>query len=148
MKIKVIAVGRLKENYLKEAFRYYRKKIKNHDLEIIELPDEKAPENYSKQKIEQVKKKEGKKILSHIEIHSYVFALDILGKSYTTEKLKKSIEKANNRGFREIVFIIGASNGLCLEVLQRAHERISFSPMTFPHQLMRIILVEQLANIK
>lgn len=148
MRIEIIAVGKLKEDYLKDALKYYTKKIQKHSLEIIEVPDEKASESYSAIEIEKVKRKEGQKILSYISNYSYVFALDILGKNYTTKMLGKTIQKVNNMGFSQIIFIIGGSNGLSPEVLQRAQEKISFSPMTFPHQLMRVILVEQIEKIQ
>lgn len=147
MQIKVIAVGKLKEDYLKRAISYYSKGIKSHNLELVEVPDERAPENYSSVEIQGVNMREGQKILSHISKGAYVIALDILGKQMSTEKLRKRIKKINNMGYDQISFIIGGSNGLSKEVLQRSNARISFSPMTFPHQLMRVILVEQLRRI-
>jgi 23S rRNA (pseudouridine1915-N3)-methyltransferase len=148
LRIKVIAVGKLKENYLREAITHYSRGIKKHcQFQIIEVSDERAPEKYSSIEIERVRIKEGEKILHHVDVLSYVIALVIKGKKKTTEELQRDIEKINNLYNKEIIFIIGGSNGLSPEVLKRANDNLSFSPMTFPHQLMRVILLEQIEKV-
>lgn len=148
MRIKVIAVGKLKENYLKEAIIHYSRGIKKYcQFQIIEVPDERAPEKYNNIEIERVRLKEGEKILHHVDELSYVIALVIQGKKKTTEEIQREIGKINNLYNKEIVFIIGGSNGLSPEVLKRANDKLSFSPMTFPHQLMRVILIEQIGRV-
>lgn len=140
-------MGKLKEDYLREAVEYYKKLVrKQHVLEELEINDEKAPENYSQSQIEKVKEKEGQNIVDHIQDRDYIIALDIKGKTYTTHKFQERISFISKQGYGGIVFIIGGSNGLSPQVLNKANEKISFSPMTFPHQLMRIILLEQLAR--
>ena len=112
-------------------------------LEIIELEDEKAPENLSDKEMLIIKEKEGKKILSKIKDNSYVIALAIDGKNLSSEELAQTINKLGVRGVSNITFVIGGSLGLSDEVLSRADYKLSFSKMTFPHQLMRLILLEQ-----
>ena len=147
MKIKVISVGKLKEEYLKKAVEYYGQLVRRYYiLEELEVNDEKAPENYSQSQIEGVKKKEGEKILAYIGEKDYIIALDIKGKTFTTGEFQAKLSFISKQGYERIVFIIGGSNGLSPQVLKKANEKISFSPMTFPHQLMRIILLEQLGR--
>ena len=114
-------------------------------IEIIEVPDEQAPENLSEKEIEQVKEKEGEKILSKIDDSDYVISLEILGKQMTSEKFAEFIQNEMLEGFgRNMVFVIGGSNGLAKEVSNRSNYKLSFSKMTFPHQLMRVVLLEQI----
>jgi 23S rRNA (pseudouridine1915-N3)-methyltransferase len=137
-------VGKLKEKYLKQGIDEYLKRLTAYaKVDIIELPDEKAPETLSDIEMLQIKDKEGGRILSKINPDAYVIALAIEGKMKTSEELADTINKLGIYGQSKITFIIGGSLGLSQEVLQRADEALSFSKMTFPHQLMRLILVEQ-----
>ncbi|MED1202734.1 23S rRNA (pseudouridine(1915)-N(3))-methyltransferase RlmH [Heyndrickxia acidicola] len=144
MNISIITVGKLKEKYLKQGIEEYLKRLSAYaKVEVIEVPDEKAPEVLSHSEMEQVKKKEGERILAKISQDTHVIALAIKGKMMTSEDLADSLDKLATYGKSKIAFIIGGSLGLSNEVLKRADDDLSFSKMTFPHQLMRLILVEQ-----
>ncbi len=144
MNISIIAVGKLKEKYLKSGIDEYLKRLSSYaKVEIIEIPDEKAPEELSPSEMEQVKQKEGEKLLSKLSQDTYVIALAIDGKMKSSEELADTLDKLATYGKSKVAFIIGGSLGLSNEVLQRADEKLSFSKMTFPHQLMRLILLEQ-----
>lgn len=144
MNINIITVGKLKEKYLKLGIDEFKKRLSKYcKLEIIELYDEKAPENLSDKEMEMIKDKEGKKILGKVKGNSYVIALAIDGKNLSSEELASTIESLGVRGNSHITFVIGGSLGLSDEVLERADYKLSFSKMTFPHQLMRLILLEQ-----
>lgn len=144
MNISIITVGKLKEKYLKLGIDEYLKRLSAYaKIEIIEVPDEKAPEELSETEMLQVKKKEGERILAKINPNAYVIALAIEGKMKTSEELADSLDKLATYGKSKVAFVIGGSLGLSKEVLQRADEKLSFSEMTFPHQLMKLILVEQ-----
>lgn len=144
MNITIIAVGKLKERYIKEAVgEYSTRLLKYCRLEIIEVPDEKAPETLSPAQELLVKDKEGQGILKHIKEDSYVIALAIQGKQLSSEDFAALINDLGIRGRSNIAFIIGGSLGLSDEVLKRADYKLSFSLMTFPHQLIRVILLEQ-----
>ncbi|MGL4796555.1 MAG: 23S rRNA (pseudouridine(1915)-N(3))-methyltransferase RlmH [Paraclostridium sp.] len=144
MNISVISVGKLKEKYLKLGIEEFSKRLSKYSkLELIELDDEKCPENLSEKDMEIVKNKEGQKILNKIKNNSYVIALAIDGKNLSSEELADTISKLAVRGNSHITFIIGGSLGLSDEVLKRADYKLSFSKMTFPHQLMKLILLEQ-----
>jgi 23S rRNA (pseudouridine1915-N3)-methyltransferase len=143
--IAIFSIGRLKEKYLKQGIAEYLKRLGSYaKVEIIELPDEKAPENLSEAEMEQVKKAEGNKILSKIGQDTYVIALAIDGKQQSSEELAKTIDQLATYGKSKIAFVIGGSLGLSEDVLRRADAKLSFSKMTFPHQLMRLILLEQI----
>jgi len=145
MNISIITVGKLKEKYLKEAVSEYSKRLSKYcKLEIIEVPDEKAPETMSRAEEEAVKQKEGQAVLKHVKSDTYVVALAIDGKMLSSEDFSQFINDLGIRGKSNIAFIIGGSLGLSDEVLRRADYKLSFSPMTFPHQLMRVILLEQI----
>ena len=146
MDIKIIAVGKIKEKFYKEAINEYLKRMQAYNkIEIIEVPDEQAPENLSDKEIEQVKEKEGERILGKIEDSDYVVSLEILGKQVDSVGFAKFIENEMQEGFgRNLVFVIGGSNGLSKEVSNRSSYKLSFSKMTFPHQLMRVVLIEQI----
>ena len=145
MNISIVTVGKLKEKYLKQGIDEYLKRLTSYaKVEIIEVADEKAPEELSELEMEQVKQKEGERILAKISPDSHVFALAINGKMQSSEQLAESIDKLATYGKSKIAFVIGGSLGLSDEVLQRANQELSFSKMTFPHQLMRLILVEQI----
>lgn len=144
MKITVIGVGRLKEKYWQAAIDEYSKRLSKYvKLDIIEVPDEKAPENLSAAEKEIVKKNEGERILKNIKDGAYVIALAINGKMLDSEELSEFLNERMVRGAGHIVFVIGGSLGLSPEVLDRADYKLSFSKMTFPHQMMRVILLEQ-----
>lgn len=145
MQINIISVGKIKENYFKEAIIEYKKMLSNYaDLKIIEINDESCPENLSDKDMVKVKNIEGEKILSKIKNNSYTIALDIKGKSIDSVKFSNIIEDAMIFGYSDINFIIGGSLGLSSEVLKKADYKLSFSKMTFPHKLMRVILIEQI----
>ena len=144
MNISIISVGKLKEKYLKSGIEEYTKRLGSYTkINEIEVADEKAPEQLSDADMEIVKKKEAERILAKIAPDAYVIALAIDGKMKTSEQLAKDIESLMTYGRSKIVFVIGGSLGLHDEVLKRADEKLSFSKMTFPHQLMKLILVEQ-----
>ena len=144
MRINIVCVGKIKEKYLKLGIDEFKKRLSKYcKLEIIELEDEKAPENLSDKEMLMIKEKEGKKILSKIKDNSYVIALAIDGKNLSSEELAETINKLGVRGISNITFVMGGSLGLSDEVLSRADYKLSFSKMTFPHQLMRLILLEQ-----
>jgi len=145
MKITIICVGRIKEKYLAMGIDEYRKRLGKYcTLDIIELADESTPDNASPAMEEAIKKKEGDRILKAIKGDSYCVALDIRGNMLSSEELKEELERLFTSGKSHITLVIGGSLGLSGEVLARADYRLSFSKMTFPHQLMRLILLEQL----
>ncbi|MFD1734979.1 23S rRNA (pseudouridine(1915)-N(3))-methyltransferase RlmH [Bacillus salitolerans] len=145
MNISIVTIGKLKEKYLKQGIDEYAKRLTAYaKLDIIELPDEKAPENLSETEMEQVKQKEGERILQKISPDTYVIALAIEGKMKSSEQLAEDLDKLATYGKSKIAFVIGGSLGLSSEVMKRADESLSFSKMTFPHQLMKLILVEQI----
>ena len=144
MKITIVCVGKIKEKYFTMAIDEYSKRLSRYcKLNIIEVPDEKTPDQASEAEELQIKKKEGERILSNIKDQAYVIALAIQGKMLDSVELAKKIESLGTYGDSQIVFVIGGSLGLSEEVLARANMKLSFSPMTFPHQLMRVVLLEQ-----
>ena len=144
MKITLITVGKIKEKYLKDAIAEYTKRLSKYcKLEIIEVPDEKTPDQASEVVEEGIRSKEGEKILRYIKDDMYVITLEIAGRMLTSEELAEKIEKLSIQGKSSIAFVIGGSIGLGQEVLKRSDYALSFSKMTFPHQLMRVILLEQ-----
>lgn len=144
MKITIIAVGKLKEKYWKQAIAEYEKRLSAYTkIEIIEVPDEKAPENMSDKEIEQVKEKEGQRILAKVKPQSTVITLEIQGKMLSSEAMAKEIDQRMTQGASDFTFIIGGSNGLHQDVMNRSNFALSFSKMTFPHQMMRVVLLEQ-----
>ncbi len=145
MNILIISVGKLKESYLRQAIAEYAKRLSNYTkLTIVEVADEKAPESLSDAEAEQVKRTEGERILAKIPVDAHVIALAIEGKNPTSEEFAAKLDTFAVYGQRNIVFVIGGSLGLSDEVMKRANEKLSFSRMTFPHQLMRLILLEQI----
>lgn len=144
MGITIISVGKLKEKYLKVGIEEYVKRLNGYTkMEIIEVPDEKAPEQLSDAEMEIVKKKEGERILAKLTPDHYVIALAINGKMRSSEELSKDIESLMTYGQSKIAFVIGGSLGLHDDVLHRANDKLSFGKMTLPHQLMKLVLVEQ-----
>ncbi|MBS4026510.1 MAG: 23S rRNA (pseudouridine(1915)-N(3))-methyltransferase RlmH [Clostridia bacterium] len=145
MNIDIIVVGKIKEKYLSEGIKEYSKRLSRYcNLNIIEVDDEKAPENLSEKDAEIIKDKEGEKILSRLQQNSYVIALAIDGKSFSSEDLAEKLSSLMIEGNSYITFIIGGSLGLSDGVLSKSNLKLSFSRMTFPHQLMRLILLEQI----
>lgn len=145
MNISIFSVGKLKEKYLKQGIDEYLKRLGPYaKIEVIEVADEKAPENLSEVEMEQVKDKEGERILAKISDDTYVIILAIQGKMLSSEELAREIDQLATYGKSKIAFVIGGSLGLSKAVEKRADYALSFSKMTFPHQLMRLILVEQI----
>ena len=143
MNITIISVGKLKEKYLKDAIAEYSKRLTRYcKLDIIELQDEKTPDNASEKEEELIKEKEGRAILSKIKENAFVVAMNLKGKQLTSEEFANFIENQGIVGNSNIVFIIGGSLGISQEVIKRANEKICFSKMTFPHQLFRKMLFE------
>ena len=145
MKITIITVGKIKEKYLKDAIAEYSKRLSRYcKLEILEVADEKTPDGASEIVEENIREKEGERILKLIKEDAYVITLEINGKMLTSEELADRIETLGIQGKSHLVFVIGGSIGLGKEVLRRSDYALSFSKMTFPHQLMRVILLEQI----
>ena len=145
MKITLVTVGKIKESYLADAIEEYKKRLGRYcKLEILQVADEKTPDNASALLEEQIKDKEGERILALIRAEAYVVALAIEGMMLTSEGKKEKIGRLGVDGVSHLVFIIGGSLGLSRNVLSRADYQLSFSKMTFPHQMMRVILLEQI----
>lgn len=145
MKITILCVGKLKEKYFTLAMDEYSKRLSRYcKLEIIEVADEKTPDSAGEVLENQIKKTEGERILKYIKEGSYVIALAIEGSMFSSEQLAEKIEQLGVNGESHLTFIIGGSLGLSPDVLVRADFKLSFSKMTFPHQLMRVILLEQI----
>lgn len=145
MKITLITVGKIKEKYLKEAIAEYTKRLGKYcSLTIVEVADEKTPERVGEAAEEAIRAKEGERILKHIPEDAFVITLEISGRMLSSEGLAEKIEELGIRGRSHIAFIIGGSIGLGREVLKKSDFALSFSKMTFPHQLMRVILLEQI----
>ena len=145
MKITIITVGKIKEKYLKDAIAEYSKRLSKYcKLDIVEVADEKTPDNASEVVENQIRSKEAERILKHVKEDAFVITLEINGKQLTSEELAKKIDTLGIQGHSHIIFIIGGSIGLGQEVLSKSNYALSFSKMTFPHQLMRVILLEQI----
>ena len=144
MRITLITVGKIKEKFYQDAISEYAKRLSRYcKLDVIQVTDEKTPDGASEALETQIKEKEGKRILAQIRDGAYVIALAIQGEMVTSEELADRLEKLAVGGTGHMVFVIGGSLGLSDEVLRRADWKLSFSRMTFPHQLMRVILLEQ-----
>lgn len=145
MRITILAVGKIKEKFFRDAIAEYEKRLSRYcKLEIIEVADEKTPDNASAAEEEQIKLKEAERILNRINSDAYVITLEILGKEFDSVSFSNMLQKIGVSGRSQIVFIIGGSLGLHESVSKKADTKVSFSPMTFPHQLMRVILCEQI----
>ena len=145
MKVKIIAVGKLKEKNLKDGIAEYGKRMSRFaKFEIVELADEKTPDNASAAQNQQIMEKEGERILAKISERDYVIVLAIEGKQLSSEAFSQVIADATLRGYSDIVFVIGGSLGLADKVKKRANLRLSFGLLTLPHQLMRLVLSEQI----
>lgn len=144
MTIKIIGVGKLKEKYFKDGIAEYKKRLGAFTkIEIVEVPDEKAPENLSPSEMIDVKAKEGARILGKIKDREYVIALAIEGKQRASEVFAKELADLATYGHPDVTFVIGGSLGLAPEVMARANDTLSFGKLTLPHQLMRLVLIEQ-----
>jgi len=145
LKITIIAVGKIKEKFYQSAIEEYSKRLRRYcKLDIIEIPDEKTPDGASPALELQIKEKEGARILDSIKEGAYIIALAIEGKMLDSIELSDKIHELGVHGCSHIIYVIGGSLGLSEIVLNRADVRLSFSKMTFPHQLMRVILLEQI----
>lgn len=145
MKITILTVGKIKEKYLRDAIAEYSKRLSRYaKLEIIEVADEKTPDNASETVETNIKNKEAERLLKYIRDDAYLIILEIKGKQLTSEELAQKIDTLGVQGTSHIIFAIGGSLGLGEEVLKRSNYALSFSKMTFPHQLMRVILLEQI----
>ena len=145
MKITIITVGKIKEKYLRDAIAEYSKRLSKYcKLEILEVADEKTPDQASAIVEDQIRNKEGERILKLLKDDAYVITLELGGKMLDSVEFSKKIEQLGIQGKSHIIFVIGGSIGLGEEVLMRSDFAISFSKMTFPHQLMRVILLEQI----
>lgn len=145
MNIKILCIGNLKEKYWKEAVLEYSKRLSSYcNIEIIEQKEARLPSNPSSADEKNVLQAEGQSLLKTISNADYVIALDVKGKKLSSESLSTKLSDLGINGNSDIVFIIGGSLGLSQEVLGRADLKLSFSDMTFPHQMMRVILLEQI----
>ena len=144
MRIDIIAVGKVKEKFYRDAIDEFSKRLSKYcKLQVIEVADEKTPDGASEAVEEQIKAKEAERILKHVKDDAYVFTLEIQGKKYDSVEFANRIHNLGVQGKSHIQFIIGGSLGLHSSVSKRSDAKISFSDMTFPHQLMRVILLEQ-----
>ena len=147
MNITILCVGQIKEKYFRDAIAEYQKRLSRYcKLQMIEVADEKTKENASEAENDLIRKKEGERLLKHIKDSDYCITLEIDGKMLTSEGLSKEIDRLGLAGKSSLVFVIGGSIGLDTAVLKRSDYALSFSKMTFPHQLMRVILWEQISR--
>ena len=145
MNIKIVCVGKLKEKYFKDGIAEYVKRMSRFaKVKIVQVPDEKAPEKLSPAEMEQVKEIEGQRILDKIKDKEYVYVTAIKGKERTSEAFAKELSNLTTYGHSDITFVIGGSLGTSDAVNKRADDLISFGKFTMPHQLMRLVLIEQI----
>lgn len=143
--INIICVGKIKETFLKDAISEYSKRLSKYCvLNITELIDEKIPNNASDKELLLIKEKESNNIINQLKKDSYIICLDLKGKQYSSEDFSEKIQNISLNGISSITFVIGGSLGMSNELLNKANELISFSKMTFPHQLFRVMLLEQI----
>lgn len=145
MRVTILAVGKIKEPYLRDAIKEYAKRLGKYcKLEILEVADEKTPDSLSGAAAELVRKKEGERLLKILPKEAYVITLEISGRQLTSEEFSQKIENLAVRGASHLAFVIGGSLGLGQNILEKSDFAMSFSKMTYPHQLMRVILLEQI----
>lgn len=145
MHIQIAAAGKLKEKYLIDGIAEYAKRLRPYvKFDVLEVPDEKAPETMSPAEEAQVRDREGERLLALIKPDAHVIALAIGGELWSSENLAAQLDKLGTYGKSHVVFVIGGSNGLSPAVLHRAQQKLSFGRMTLPHQLMRLVLTEQI----
>src|SRR5699024_4173466 len=148
MKITMITVGKLKEKYWVQAVDEYKKRISKYaKIDLIEVNDEKEPNNASDKDIEIIKDKEAERVLDKIKDNQHVESLEIHGKTYTSDKLANEYQRWMNTGKSDVVFVIGGSNGLGEAVKKRSNQEISFGTLTYPHQMMKVMLMEQIFRV-
>lgn len=144
LEINVVCSGKIKENYLKDAIAEYSKRLSKYcNLKILEIQDEKVPDKINENIAEKIKNIEAEKMLKFIKKDSYIIALDLKGKEYTSEEFSRKLEDIALNFNSSITFIIGGTLGIGTEILKLSKEKICFSKMTFPHQLIRVFLLEQ-----
>ncbi len=144
LNINIVCIGKIKEAYLKDAINEYSKRLSKYcKLTILELSDEKIPDKLNESLSNEIKNKESNAILNHIKKDSYIICLDLTGKELSSEDFSKNIENLSLQT-SSITFVIGGSLGLSSDLLKKAHQKICFSKMTFPHQLIRVFLLEQI----
>lgn len=145
LNINILCVGKIKENYLKEAINEYSKRLSKYcNLNIIEVADEVVPNKLSENVIEEIKNKEAGKMFEQLKKETYLISLDLKGKQYTSEEFSQKIQDIAVQGNSSITFVIGGTLGIGKEVLDKSKEKICFSKMTFPHQLIRVFVLEQI----
>ncbi|GAA0399239.1 23S rRNA (pseudouridine(1915)-N(3))-methyltransferase RlmH [Paenibacillus motobuensis] len=145
MLIQIIAVGKLKEKYLVQGIQEYAKRLNPYiKFQMIEVADEKAPDTLSDAEVSIVKEREGERILTHVKESAHVIALAIGGQLWSSEELAAELDRLGTYGSSHVAFVIGGSHGLSDQVLRRAQQKLSFGRMTLPHQLMRLVLTEQI----
>ncbi len=145
MKITILTVGKIKESYLKDAIAEYSKRLSKYcKLEIIEVADEKTPENASPSEEEAIREKEAARLKKYLKDDAYIITLEIEGTQLTSEELARKIDTLGIQGHSHLIFVIGGSLGLAESITSRSDYALSFSKLTFPHQLMRVILLEQI----
>ncbi|MBA1392620.1 23S rRNA (pseudouridine(1915)-N(3))-methyltransferase RlmH [Lactobacillus sp. XV13L] len=145
MNIKIVCVGKLKEKYFKDAIAEYQKRLGRFaKVELVQVPDEKAPEKFSVAEQEQVKEVEGQRILAKIRDKEYVFVTAIKGKERSSEEFARELKDLATYGHSDVTFVIGGSLGTSPAVNKRANSLLSFGKLTMPHQLMRVVLIEQI----
>lgn len=143
--INVLCVGKIKENFLKEAISEYSKRLSKYcHLNVIEVQDSKVPDKLSEIVIKQIKEEEAERMLGYFKKETYLICLDLKGKEYTSEEFSEKIQKLTVEGNSNITFVIGGTLGIGEKILNLSQEKICFSKMTFPHQLIRVFLLEQL----
>jgi 23S rRNA (pseudouridine1915-N3)-methyltransferase len=143
--INILCVGKIKEKYLKDAIDEYSKRLSKYcNLNILEVQDEPVPNKLSDIVIEDIKNKEAKKMLDQLKKETYLICLDLAGKQYTSEEFSEKIETISVNGNSSITFVIGGTLGIGNELKEKCKEKICFSKMTFPHQLIRVFLLEQI----
>lgn len=148
MRFKIICVGKIKETYYVNIIENYRKQIeKFHEIKIIQYDDEKIPQNASEVIKQRIVEKESRLCMTGIEKGDYVIALCIDGKKCTTKEFSKKIDDIRERGYQMVTFLIGGSLGMSEALIRKADFKLSFSDMTFPHQLMRVMLMDQIQLI-
>ena len=143
--IDIICIGKVKEVFFRDAIQEYTKRLSKYcNLNIFELPDEKIPININEKNINIIKEKESNRIASHIKTGSYTICLDLKGKEFTSEQFASNINSLSINNISHITFIIGGSLGMSNNLLNSANQKICFSKLTFPHQLIRVFLLEQI----
>lgn len=148
MNIKIICVGKLKEKYFRDAIAEYQKRLSRFaKIEIVQVPDEKAPEKFSDAEQEKVKEIEGQRILSKIKAKEYVYVTAITGKERSSEEFAHELKNLATYGHSDVAFVIGGSLGTSAAVNKRADDLMSFGKLTMPHQLMRVVLIEQIYRV-